>query len=75
MFEPIDAYKGDFARAQFYMITAYEDKVGRRAIRVNDLADLSTLGPKIDRMLAHHNAQILATDRNALLGQFFNLGN
>ncbi len=35
---------------------AYEDKVGRRAIRVNDLADLSTLGPKIDRMLAHHNA-------------------
>ena len=35
---------------------AYEDKVGRRAIRVNDLADLSTLGGKIDRMLTHHNA-------------------
>jgi adenylosuccinate synthase len=35
---------------------AYEDKVGRRAIRVNDLADLATLGPKIDRMLVHHNA-------------------
>jgi len=35
---------------------AYEDKVGRRAIRVNDLNDLSTLGPKIDRLLAHHNA-------------------
>ena len=35
---------------------AYEDKVGRRAIRVNDLSDLSTIGPKIDRMLAHHNA-------------------
>ena len=35
---------------------AYEDKVGRRAIRVNDLADLSTLGPKIERLLAHHNA-------------------
>ena len=35
---------------------AYEDKVGRRAIRVNDLADLATLGPKIDRMLTHHNA-------------------
>jgi adenylosuccinate synthase len=35
---------------------AYEDKVGRRAIRVNDLADLSTIGLKIDRMLAHHNA-------------------
>ena len=35
---------------------AYEDKVGRRAIRVNDLADLTTLGPKIDRLLIHHNA-------------------
>jgi adenylosuccinate synthase len=35
---------------------AYEDKVGRRSIRVNDLADLSTLGPKIARLLAHHNA-------------------
>jgi adenylosuccinate synthase len=35
---------------------AYEDKVGRRAIRVNDLADLSTIGPKIDRLLLHHNA-------------------
>ena len=35
---------------------AYEDKVGRRAIRVNDLANLATLGPKIDRLLAHHNA-------------------
>jgi adenylosuccinate synthase len=35
---------------------AYEDKVGRRAIRVNDLTDLTTIGPKIDRMLAHHNA-------------------
>jgi adenylosuccinate synthase len=35
---------------------AYEDKVGRRAIRVNDLADIATLAPKIARMLAHHNA-------------------
>jgi adenylosuccinate synthase len=35
---------------------AYEDKVGRRAIRVNDLSDLSTLSPKIERLLAHHNA-------------------
>jgi len=35
---------------------AYEDKVGRRAIRVNDLADLATIGPKVDRLLAHHNA-------------------
>jgi len=35
---------------------AYEDKVGRRAIRLMDLADLPALGPKIDRLLAHHNA-------------------
>jgi len=35
---------------------AYEDKVGRRAIRFMDLADLPALEPKIDRLLAHHNA-------------------
>ncbi len=35
---------------------AYEDKVGRRAIRLMDLADLPSLGPKIERLLAHHNA-------------------
>ena len=35
---------------------AYEDKVGRRAIRVMDLADPSTLRDKIARLLAHHNA-------------------
>jgi adenylosuccinate synthase len=35
---------------------AYEDKVGRRAIRVMDLADLGSLGGKIDGLLAHHNA-------------------
>jgi len=35
---------------------AYEDKVGRRAIRVQDLRNLSTLGPKVDRILVHHNA-------------------
>jgi adenylosuccinate synthase len=35
---------------------AYEDKVGRRAIRLMDLADLPKLNGKIDRLLAHHNA-------------------
>src|ERR1700674_3818259 len=35
---------------------AYEDKVGRRAIRLMDLADLDGLAMKIDRLLAHHNA-------------------
>jgi adenylosuccinate synthase len=33
---------------------AYEDKVGRRAIRVADLADRGALEAKIDRLLAHH---------------------
>ncbi len=35
---------------------AYEDKVGRRAIRVMDLANPETLPAKIDRLLTHHNA-------------------
>jgi adenylosuccinate synthase len=35
---------------------AYEDKVGRRAIRMQDLKNPATLGEKIDRLLVHHNA-------------------
>ena len=35
---------------------AYEDKVGRRAIRVADLRALDELAPRIDRLLTHHNA-------------------
>jgi adenylosuccinate synthase len=35
---------------------AYEDKVGRRAIRLMDLAEPEYLDAKIDRLLAHHNA-------------------
>src|SRR6478736_6555332 len=35
---------------------AYEDKVGRRAIRVCDLAQLDDLGPLLDRLCAHHDA-------------------
>lgn len=35
---------------------AYEDKAGRRAIRLMDLDDLSSLPDKIDRLLSHHNA-------------------
>src|SRR6478735_8827928 len=35
---------------------AYEDKVGRRAIRLMDLADPQTLPHKVDRLLTHHNA-------------------
>ena len=35
---------------------AYEDKVGRRAIRVCDLAHLDELEPMLDRLCAHHDA-------------------
>ncbi|RMD48878.1 MAG: adenylosuccinate synthase [Alphaproteobacteria bacterium] len=53
---------------------AYEDKVGRRAIRVADLADRPTLETRIDRLLAHHDAlrrglDLPPVDRAALLAQ------
>ena len=34
---------------------AYEDKAGRRSIKLMDLADVATLPAKIERVLAHHN--------------------
>ena len=51
---------------------AYEDKVGRRVIRVADLADNATLELRVDRALIHHNALrsglgLEAIDREALL--------
>jgi adenylosuccinate synthase len=50
---------------------AYEDKVGRRAVRVCDLFDDATLEARVDRLLAHHDALRLglgepAIDRAAL---------
>ncbi len=53
---------------------AYEDKVGRRSIRVADLADPATLSARVDRALEHHNALrkglgIEAVDRDALLAK------
>ena len=35
---------------------AYEDKIGRRGIRVMDLANKNNLSKKIDMVLFHHNA-------------------
>ena len=35
---------------------AYEDKVGRRAVRLCDLADEAALGERLDTLLLHHNA-------------------
>ncbi|SIS68006.1 Adenylosuccinate synthetase [Roseivivax lentus] len=51
---------------------AYEDKVGRRSVRVADLGDRATLEARVDRALTHHNALrkglgIAAVDRDALL--------
>lgn len=53
---------------------AYEDKVGRRAIRVADLADPEALKVKIERLLAHHGAlrkglNLPDLDAEALLAQ------
>ncbi|MFZ1482280.1 MAG: adenylosuccinate synthase [Paracoccaceae bacterium] len=52
----------------------YEDKVGRRAIRVADLADEATLSLRVDRLMVHHDALraglgIPPLDRAALLTQ------
>ena len=51
---------------------AYEDKVGRRVIRVADLADEATLTLRVDRALVHHNALraglgLDPVDRDALI--------
>jgi len=53
---------------------AYEDKVGRRAIRVCDLAHLDELEPQLDRLCAHHDAlragfDQAPVDREALLDE------
>ncbi len=53
---------------------AYEDKVGRRAIRVGDLAEPESLPAKINRLLAHHGAlrrglDLPEADAEALLAQ------
>jgi adenylosuccinate synthase len=53
---------------------AYEDKVGRRAIRVCDLSHLDDLGPQLDRLCAHHDALRAGfgqppVDREALIAE------
>ena len=53
---------------------AYEDKVGRRSVRVADLADDATLVARVDRALQHHNPLrkglgIEPVDREALLNE------
>jgi adenylosuccinate synthase len=41
---------------------AYEDKVGRRAVRVCDLADPAALEDRVDELLLHHNALLRGLD-------------
>ena len=53
---------------------AYEDKAGRRALRLCDLADLDAAAPQLDRLLAHHNALragfgVAPVDREALVAE------
>ncbi len=53
---------------------AYEDKVGRRVIRVADLADRATLELRVDRALVHHDALrrglgLEPIDRTALIAK------
>jgi adenylosuccinate synthase len=53
---------------------AYEDKVGRRAVRVADLADSATLEARVDRLLLHHNTMrrglgMAEVDRAAVIAQ------
>jgi adenylosuccinate synthase len=42
---------------------AYEDKVGRRALRVCDLADPQALEERVDQLLLHHNALLRGLDK------------
>ena len=48
---------------------AYEDKVGRRAIRAIDLASPEELQRKIDRLLVHHNALLTGLGQPKLDGR------
>ncbi len=53
---------------------AYEDKVGRRSVRVADLADEATLELRVDRALVHHDALrrglgLEPVDREALMAR------
>jgi adenylosuccinate synthase len=57
---------------------AYEDKVGRRAIRLCDLAEPSTLPDKVERLLNHHNAlrrgmNLSELDPGALLNELLTI--
>ena len=45
---------------------AYEDKVGRRAIRLGDLREPDQIARKVENMLLHHNALLRGMGRKEL---------
>ncbi len=55
-FREAQAGKGRIGTTKRGIGPAYEDKVGRRAIRVMDLQNVKTLPDKIARVMTHHNA-------------------
>ncbi|WAT17800.1 adenylosuccinate synthase [Aurantiacibacter sp. MUD11] len=66
------AGKGQIGTTKRGIGPAYEDKVGRRAIRVCDLAHLDELDAQLDRLCAHHDALLAGfgkppVDREALV--------
>ena len=50
------AGKGKIGTTRRGIGPAYEDKIGRRSIRVMDLVSESNLDQRLERVLAHHNA-------------------
>ncbi|MFB0610865.1 adenylosuccinate synthase [Aurantiacibacter poecillastricola] len=68
------AGKGKIGTTKRGIGPAYEDKVGRRAIRVCDLSHLDELEAQLDRLCAHHDALRAGfgeppVDREALVAQ------
>jgi adenylosuccinate synthase len=57
---------------------AYEDKVGRRAVRICDLADPDELAARVDALLLHHNALLRglgepAVDRDKIVAELLDI--
>jgi len=48
---------------------AYEDKVGRRAIRAGDLVNRNVLESRIDNLLLHHNALLRGLGKSEIVGK------
>jgi endonuclease I len=57
VFEPIDDYKGDFARSYFYMVTRYEDKVANWSSDMLNSTAYPAFSTWAKNMLLEWNAQ------------------